>query len=473
MTAPKAGRPAKNPKVGTERHRSLLEDQNVRAWYDERALRSRLSADVYLRQLGGMCARLQFTPIGIAEVGAKDPDQLNRLLVRYATNLKGEGRLDSYVAKTFDGLRSWLRARRVQFDGFPKLGAERGVSLEMERVPSPDELRRVLGRLTPRGRVIALFMAHAGLRPGVMGSYQARDGLTFTDLPELKLGKRPSFSEEPFVVRVPARLSKTRRAYTTFGTQELGSAILAYLDTRVSQGEKLRPDSPVIGVQNTGAAHEWSKSSEGFLTTNAIVKEIRQALTASVPDGVHWRPYVCRSYCSTRLLIAEGSGKISRDLREAILGHDGGVAARYNVGKRWGDELLKEARASYKRCEPFLSTTPVGADSDREQRGLRLLLRVAGFSAAEVEKLDLVSMTDEEIIRLAEGRRAGPTAAPLRSGQRAVSVNDVGPMLEAGWEYVASLGPDRAVLREPSRPELDLGVVSGYPVHGPARLRDP
>ncbi len=98
------------------------------------------------------------------------------------------------------------------------------------------------------------------------------------------------------------------------------------------------------------------------MTPKAIVEEIREALRLTVPTGVTWQPDVLRAYCSTRLMIAEGSGSLA-DLREALLGHDGGVAARYNVGKRWGQDL-KEARAAYKRCEPYLSTVPIADSND-------------------------------------------------------------------------------------------------------------
>src|SRR5208337_3179854 len=118
-------------------------------------------------------------------------------------------------------------------------------------------LRRVLDRLSPRGRVMALLMAHSGLRPGVMGGYGGSDGLSLGDLPELKLGRRPSFGTVPFVIRVPARLSKTRKMYTTFGSQELASALLGYLDERHSQGEPLGPDSPVVTVDSFAATHEF------------------------------------------------------------------------------------------------------------------------------------------------------------------------------------------------------------------------
>ena len=170
--------------------------------------------------------------------------------------------------------------------------------------------------------------------------------MTLGDLPELKLDTEPEFEEIPFVFRVPAALSKTRRTYVTFGTQQLATTLLAYLHERIKRGEAIGPDSPVvtsIGVLRGAASRRLERAHfrHGFLATTNVVVEISKALHNSAPEGVTRRSYVLRSYCSTALILAEGNGKIRRDLREAILGHDAGVAGRHHVGKRGGEEPLK------------------------------------------------------------------------------------------------------------------------------------
>jgi hypothetical protein len=213
-----------------------------------------------------------------------DPDRLRDMLITEAGGLKSIGRLDSYISKFWMGLRSYLKFNRVVFDGFPALSPIRGESLVNERIPTPEELGKVLDRLSLRGPVAAPFMAHAGLRPGVLCTYQAAGRLTLKDIPDLVLGKTPSFREIPFMVRVPATLRKTRVAYTTFGSAQLSSALLAYLDERRDRGEKLGPDSPVMAINPArgialkslmGARHK-----EGFLTTTNMISEIAEV---SVP----------------------------------------------------------------------------------------------------------------------------------------------------------------------------------------------
>ena len=444
---------------GVGRHRPLLSHPLVGPWHESRALRSRLSADQYLRQFGLLLERTGLDPERIISLARESPDKLRDILVRDAARLKREGRLDSYVSKFLEGLKAFLKFHRVSFDGYPSLSPIKGASLSREWIPRPEELGRVLERLSLRGRVIALFHAHSGLRPGVLGSYGGETGLTLDNLPELKLGSEPEFSEVPFVIRVPAHLSKTRVSYVTFGTQQLATALLAYLKSRKDRGEVLKPSSPVIATAETRGiatrAHKEARFGRGFLCTKVVEDELRTVLHATVPEGVTWRPYVLRSYCSTRLLLAEGQGRISRDLREAILGHDGGVASRYNVGKRWGEELLAEARREYANAAEFLETNAQSrVNVAAEFR--RTLLAVAGLSEDEAAKH--VNDSNDELLAILRQKLTGreASALPPTNGngnghgvQKPVTLEEAETLLAQGWTYVANFGPNRVILQAP------------------------
>ncbi|MDG6969858.1 MAG: hypothetical protein JRN54_01965, partial [Nitrososphaerota archaeon] len=182
------------------------------------------------------------------------------------------------------------------------------------------------------------------------------------------------------------------------------------------------------------------------------------ALGSSAPKGVRWRPYVLRSYCSTRLLMAEGGGKITRDLREAILGHDGGIAARYNVGKNWGVDLLKEARTSYKRAETYLNTVqaPVSEDVFSEMR--KGLLLGLGYTADNLKAMDLGEIDDAKFQELVTTKRtelvasmtsSAPSLAPVRRIQKVVDESEVDPYLEQGWTVHTTLGGGKRVVLNP------------------------
>ncbi len=438
----------------------LLENSKVRSWYEARALKSRLSADVDLRKLRLLLFRLRLDPESVVRLAGTDPDRLQDALIHYASELKRAGRVDDYIAKTLSGLKSYLRFRRVSFNGFPSLNPIRGSTLANERVPTQEELGGILERLSLRGRTFTLLMAHAGLRPQAVGDYTGERGLTLGDLPELDL-VRLEFSEIPFVIRVPAELSKTRSSYVSFGTQQLATTLKTYLAARRELGEKLSKTSPVISsttVQNLrGATRESRRAVQAerrFMVTGALVQELRHALRAAVPGGVTWRPYVCRSYCSTRLLLAEGSGKISRDLREEILGHSTGVAGRYHVGKRWGEELLAEARREYANASEFLETN-AQTKTNVAAEFRRTLLGVAGVTGEEATHH--MKDSNDELLALLRAKLMGrePVGSGKQNGngsgsQKPIPLAEAERLLAEGWTFVANFGTDRVILQSPS-----------------------
>jgi hypothetical protein len=80
----------------------------------------------------------------------------------------------------------------------------------------------------------------------------------------------------------------------------------------------------------------------------------------------------------------------------------------------------------------------------------RLVLKqVGGYSEEEIDKLDLSSIKDEDFQKMVREKLLG---AMTNNGhkQRVIRTAEVENYLEQGWEYVASLPDDRAILRLPS-----------------------
>lgn len=109
---------------------------------------------------------------------------------------------------------------------------------EDERVPTSEEVARILRKATPRGRVYISLMAFSGLRPEVLGSYEGSDGLTLGDIEEFDVDSL-EFSVIPARVNVRSNLSKARFKYFTFLGEEGCKYLLDYLQERKSNGEKL------------------------------------------------------------------------------------------------------------------------------------------------------------------------------------------------------------------------------------------
>ena len=464
---PRSLEPLREPK-GRLDHRPLLKEPGDQSWYDAHALRSALSAEGSLRNLGLFLFRTRLAPAGLVDLARSRPEQFRDLLITYAAHLHGRGTLDSYLARTLKVVREWLLFNGVDFRQFPKLRrAYPAESLARERVPTQQQLRLVLGALSPRGRVCALLMAHSGLRPGTMGNDGGTDGLTLADLPELRttgghLRFELSEGHSAFLIHVPSRLSKTAQGYVTFGTPEAADAIVSYLGDRRAAGERLTPATPLLALSSLGARNTVTKGVGSFVTTKSVVLELRKALRSVCPEGVRWRPYVLRSYCSTQLLI----GRMDHDTREAILGHDLGVAGRYNLRKRLADHVVEAMRTEYERAMGALLTARGAGERRSTDDFVRLLLR----SLELPEDTDVTTMSQKEQAELADrlAQRLATKASELQKGrsaslgisgkgppsqapvQRIVSLEEVPGFLKQGWSAVMPLDSMRFIVQAPT-----------------------
>jgi len=75
------------------------------------------------------------------------------------------------------------------------------------------------------------------------------------------------------------------------------------------------------------------------------------------------------------------------------------------------------------------------------------LLLVAGFSGEEIDELDM-SMDDSEFQETVRKKLLGSMVNNGNS-QRVVSLDDVEEFLSRGWNFVARLNDEKAILRLP------------------------
>lgn len=369
---------------GRGNHARVRRSPEVVRWNRELSLRSKLTADGYVRRLALFCDIAGIPPAELVRRARARPESVRRLLSDYAVAQQDRGRSPAYIRKVLFALRSWLDHNGVEFTRLPKIGGRDGVTIENERVPSAEDLRRLLGVLSARGRVCALLMAQSGVRPGVLGSIDASDGLRFDDIPEFDLAKL-EFGRVPFVIRVRSTRDKTGKGYLTFGGPELAEAFLAYTHERVARGETLGPDSPLVGALGSGVGRERKgpKLLGSFVSTKSLTMDLREGIHRS---GQAFRPYVLRARFATACLLGEQHGTVTRDVREFWMGHDlGSVQNRYTLGKRLTDETVDAMRAAYERTLPFLSVLQAPRTSNEEV--YQVILEMAGLDGAEVAKL--------------------------------------------------------------------------------------
>ncbi|MCW6167004.1 MAG: hypothetical protein LVQ64_00955 [Thermoplasmatales archaeon] len=269
-------------------------------------------------------------------------------------------------------------------------------------------------------------MATAGVRPEVLGNFLGADGLVLGDLPELDTGSETvRFPTTPTPVIVRRELSKANHRYYTFLGEEGAGAVVDYLNARLAAGERLVAATPLYAPERTDL------TDRRFVRTSKIGAQIRRALRAA---GLSNRPYVLRTTAASRYAECENRGLVSHPFWQSWLGHTGDMSARYTVNRgKIPSSLLEEMRAAYRRCEPFLSTTPTrGEVEDRDLQTKRLLLLAVGYAEEQIGKMKLGEMATEDLVDVI---RKSPARSGIGAAQRqqVIPESELPRYLADGW----------------------------------------
>jgi len=414
----------------------LFEDADVKRWYDNTARGSRVTADVYLRRLGSFCDGHKVTPKKLVKMDQKERFDL---LLDFVSMMEKKGHAGSYIQSTLKAVKSWLAHNRIDLKGKIKVkGTQDTPTLKDERVPTKKELRKIFLSGDKKARVATVFVAHSGLRIKTLGNYEGEDGLRVKDLPEMKVeGDSVDFEQIPALVIVHKELSKAGHQYFTFISEEGCEYLKDYLEERIREGERLAPDSSIITPK---------LRTKPFIRAVNVGDIIRGAIRKA---GFRWRPYVLRSYFDTQLMLAESKGLVLRDYRGFWMGHKGDIENRYTTNKeKLPKSVIEDMRAAYERSEEFLQTKVKEETSEERLRSSfrKQLLLVAGFSQEELDKMDVPSMSDEELQNVVRKKLLGaPTSNNCK--QKVVSIDEANGYLAKGWEYVAKLSDNKVVVK--------------------------
>lgn len=359
----------------------------------------------------------------------------------FVRDMESKGKAGSYIARFKKVILSWLKFNGIRLQLAVNISGENETpTIANERVPSKEELARILRKATSRGRVIIALMAFSGLRPESLGNYEGTDGLKLGDIKELKLSDEIEFDKIPVTVMVRSRLSKARHQYFSFIGEEGATYIKEYLEERRKQGEELSYDSPLLQFDVRGI------KKNAFLRTTLVTRDVRDAINGA---GLKMRPYVLRAYFSTALDIAESKGLISHPWRQFIMGHKGDIEARYSTNKRLPPDMIEEMRESYKKCLKYLETRVTEpSESDAKLYLQQQLLLAVGYRQDEIDRMNLAEMDNEAFQKLLRDKVAGAMSGN-GSKQRLVPVDEIEKFLSEGYEFQAVLPNGRAIMKMP------------------------
>ena len=74
------------------------------------------------------------------------------------------------------------------------------------------------------------------------------------------------------------------------------------------------------------------------------------------------------------------------------------------------------------------------------------LLVIAGYSQEELEKMDMTSMSDEEVQSLLRKKLLGMQATN-GAKQKVVTVDEANDFLAEGWEFVSKISDNKVVIK--------------------------
>jgi len=359
----------------------LLSNPDVKRWYSNVARGSIVTAEVRLRRLGGFCEEHEMTPTELIQIGLKDSKAIADLLQDHISGMEEHEKAPQYIKTTITAVKSWLSHFDIEVKRKLRISnVDSTPTLQDERVPEANELAELFTRARLREGAIMAFIAKSGLRPEVLGNFDASDGLRIKDLPELAFVKGEAcFLKKPSRVMVRKSLSKAGHEYFSFVTELEEKWILAYLNDRIASGDALGPEEPVI--------KPLSKSAKGKFVSSAIIeRDVRNAMR----PRFKWRPYVLRAFFDTQLLIAESRGKVAHDFRVFWMGHKGSIEAKYTTNKSiLSMALIDEMKASFLRCQEFLDLEKEQVDmleEDMKDKVKDDVERLSGDELVEVQE---------------------------------------------------------------------------------------
>ncbi|MDE1767146.1 MAG: hypothetical protein KGI27_12875 [Thaumarchaeota archaeon] len=427
----------------------LLEDEDIRRWYENLRRGSKLTADVRLRRLHLFCKQHDTSPQDLVSSGKENTRKLEDLLHDCVSEMESKGYAPGYIDNTMKAIRSWLSYNYIELKRKIKIAnATIPLTLQNEKIPSKQELKDILNAATRRGRASISLMAFAGLRPQVLGKDDGSDALRISDITDLVMGQnKMHFKRIPAMILVRPALSKARHKYITFLTGQGCQYLLGYLKGRIMEGGSLASDSPVISVSQ-GYDKKGNRTSNPILTTKSITAEIREAIW-SVTRA---RPYVLRSYFDTQLLLAESHGRIAHAYRQFFMGHKGDMESRYTTNKgRLSDEMIEDMRRAFQQSEQFLSTEEI-QEKDKKELLLEMWREQAKLYGINPLKIKIEKQRENKILGFDDEILAIKDAIIQSREERyegkLVSEDELVRYVEQGWDIVKELQNGKVLVRK-------------------------
>jgi integrase len=451
-------------------YRDLLRFEDVKRFYQEKALRSSVTAEGYLNCLWAFYKFTGLTPDELVKEGVKDPLKAERRLTDFVIWLYNEakdpktgrrGLATATVSNRWTGIKSFYTFHGIEIKKKPPF--DRGEPPEtVDVIPTQDQLRKILDCADLRAKTLISLMAFAGLRPETAIKLRIRDlkDLALTDK-GIEIKKTPLHVSIHPIARLPSgarekRVKRTRR-YDTFIIKEGCEYLQTYLENRLRRGEQLTSDSFIIAsvAIQQNATKVTGKTKSKLIGTPITRKGAWHIISKAFEKaGVDQRPYVLRKYFKNRLI----SAGIQEVYSEYFMGHKGGLARRYGLSTELPAEEVEELRQAYEKAESFLTSYPKPLSEEEIRKKAiidqaKLLYSDRPELLEKIVKLVEAAPTVEKAIELSvdlmkQKPKTERNGGAINGTFKVIEEAELIPHLEQGYEIMRELSNGKIIVRK-------------------------
>ena len=425
------------------------EDENFKLWFDNVARGSPTTAVERARVLYRFLGWMGWSLDELTRQMTEERDMFEKRLMAFVGSQEEKGYAPGTIGNYVKSVKSWANWNGVTLVRKIKISNSASTpTLDKEGVPTVHEVEDIRSSASPRGRVCVGGVAYGGLRPESLGHQHVKDGLKLGDLPELDIEKL-EFTEVPTLVVVRPEISKASHRYRTFFPNETCRDIIAYLHKRRSGGEELTEDSPLVAVNPAMRRRGWrvhTGSDSRHIVTTVVSRDIRSAMR----PVYKYRPYILRSFFSTRLLISVSDRVLDNNYRVYWMGHTGEMSARYSSNKAiLPPDLIESMRAAYKRSRRYLLGDTMNEDDLRKKQMIDTA-RMLGYGEEKLKKFEAILKRSKTVeLGMQEFRRLEKQPRQNNGEYRIISdEEEMLGLLPEGYELIQELNGGRFLLRK-------------------------
>jgi integrase len=319
--------------------RAVLEGQCITIFRG--AIKSSHTLDPYERRLIGFLSGIGKTCDEFVELAKTNPTTVEKMIVDFVLREKQRAEqraiANSTINNTLKPIKLLLEMNDAAGLNWKKIKRLLPISrrFALDRIPTLDELHKIVDHSDVRGKALTLVLCSSGIREGAI------ENLAVRNLKPVKIGAETG--EDRIVEKGGRTLGKLTvyegepdEEYVTFTTPEAYEAVQTYLDWRREHGETITENSPLFRdkfdpLVTAYLTYDGGKPEEPKIMTGATIRAYYNRLFyecgfRTSPKRRHeFTVHGFRKWFKTR---CENAG-VKPIVTELLMGHSVGISDSY------------------------------------------------------------------------------------------------------------------------------------------------